>query len=118
MPLYHSTIGAAVLLLPLFCGEQILSHDEASPLEQHVNPVQIGVTRESTYHHCFDQPHGAVDAMRRLPANARYWLEEGAVYIITPEERCAFLHLETDEERDHFIEEFWYRRASDPVSLD
>jgi hypothetical protein len=42
--------------------------------------------------------------MRGLPANARYWLSEDAVYVISPEERCAFLHLSTDEERDQFIE--------------
>jgi GWxTD domain-containing protein len=118
MPIYHSTICAAVLLFPLFCAEQILAQDVPPPNNQHLNPVQIGVAGESQYHRCFEQPHGAMDAIHRLPASARYWLEEDAVYIITPEEHCAFLHLETDEERDQFIEQFWYRRASDPVSPD
>lgn len=44
----------------------------------------------------------------------RRWLEEDVVYIITPEERDVFLKLQTDEERDRFIEEFWRRRDSDP----
>jgi GWxTD domain-containing protein len=56
--------------------------------------------------------------MHRLPASAREWLGEDAIYIITPEERCAFLHLNTEEERNQFIEQFWYRRASEPISLD
>ena len=32
------------------------------------------------------------------------WLDEDVVYIITPEERHAFLHLQTNEEREQFIE--------------
>ena len=38
------------------------------------------------------------------------WLSEDVVYIITPEEKRAFLLLKTDEEREHFIEAFWRRR--------
>src|ERR1700687_793183 len=117
MPLHHSTIRAAVLLFPLFCAEPILAQDGPLPSDQHLNPVQIGVTGESKHYQCFEQPHGALDAMHRLPASARYWLGEDAIYIITPEERCAFLHLNTDEERNQLIEQFWYRRASDPISL-
>src|SRR5437763_1286433 len=42
------------------------------------------------------------------------WLEKDVTYIITDEERKAFKKLETDEEREHFIEEFWRRRDPDP----
>ena len=66
----------------------------------------------------FEQPNGAQDAIRRLRGTARYWLAEDAVYIITPGERCAFLHLNSDDEREQFIEQFWYRRTVDPISLD
>ena len=38
------------------------------------------------------------------------------VYIITPEEQHAFLHLATNEEREQFIEAFWQRRNPDPDS--
>ncbi len=44
------------------------------------------------------------------------WLEQDVVYIITEEERAVFLALTTDEERDHFIEQFWRRRDHDPRS--
>src|SRR5208283_5382071 len=118
MPLHHSTIRTAVLLFPLFCGEPILAQDEPPLNGEHSNPVQIGVTGESKHHRCFEQPDGAKDAIHRLPASARNWLAEDAIYIITPEERCAFLRLETDEERNQFIEQFWNRRTSDPISLD
>jgi GWxTD domain-containing protein len=42
------------------------------------------------------------------------WLNEDVVYIITKEERAAFKRLETDEEREHFIEQFWLRRDPTP----
>src|SRR6266576_5443705 len=42
------------------------------------------------------------------------WLEKDVTYIITDEERKAFKKLETDEERERFIEEFWRRRDPDP----
>jgi GWxTD domain-containing protein len=58
------------------------------------------------------------EAIAGLPRIARFWLTEDVVFIISPEERCAFLHLETDQERDQFIEQFWSRRAPDPTSFD
>lgn len=42
------------------------------------------------------------------------WLEKDVAYIITDEERKAFRKLETDDERERFIEEFWRRRDPDP----
>jgi GWxTD domain-containing protein len=57
-------------------------------------------------------------AVAKLPKSARFWLTEDVVYIISREERCAFLHLATDLDRDHFIELFWSSRAPDPKSLD
>src|SRR5262250_2855088 len=42
------------------------------------------------------------------------WLTEDVIYIISPEERNAFLQLATNEEREQFIEQFWLRRSSNP----
>jgi len=44
------------------------------------------------------------------------WLEEDAVYIINDRERAAFLGLQTDSERVHFIQQFWERRNPAPGS--
>ena len=44
------------------------------------------------------------------------WLDEDVRYIITDEERAAFKALTTDEERDDFVEAFWYRRNPNPFS--
>lgn len=50
----------------------------------------------------------------RLEEAHKKWLEEEAVYIITPAEKEVFLKLETDRERDNFIEEFWRQRDPTP----
>ncbi len=42
------------------------------------------------------------------------WIEEDVVYIIKGDERSAFLRLQTDPERQHFIEQFWQRRDPTP----
>lgn len=49
-----------------------------------------------------------------LPEKYRKWLEEEVVYIISPKEKEVFLQLETDRERDIFIEAFWKQRDPDP----
>ncbi len=42
------------------------------------------------------------------------WLSNDVAYIITKEERRAFQALQTDEERENFIESFWRRRDPNP----
>ncbi|MEW6736610.1 MAG: GWxTD domain-containing protein, partial [Acidobacteriota bacterium] len=42
------------------------------------------------------------------------WMEDDVAYILTPEEKAAFKKLQTDEEREQFIEQFWLRRDPDP----
>jgi GWxTD domain-containing protein len=44
------------------------------------------------------------------------WLDEDVPYIITDDERKAFLSLANDEEREAFIESFWLRRNPNPDS--
>ncbi len=44
----------------------------------------------------------------------RKWLQEDVVYIVTDAEKAVFESLGTDEEREQFIEQFWYRRDPDP----
>jgi GWxTD domain-containing protein len=52
--------------------------------------------------------------LKELDTPYKQWLNEDVVYIISPEERQAFLQLETNEEREQFIEQFWLRRSSNP----
>jgi GWxTD domain-containing protein len=51
---------------------------------------------------------------QELETPYRKWLNEDVSYIITDEERAAFKRLQTDEEREQFIENFWLRR--DPTA--
>lgn len=53
----------------------------------------------------------------KLPPYYQKWLNEEVVYIITTEEKSAFLKLESDELRDRFIEVFWEQRDPTPGTL-
>ena len=46
------------------------------------------------------------------------WLDEDVHWIITDEERAAFLRLSKDEDRDRFIEAFWLRRDPTPGTVE
>jgi GWxTD domain-containing protein len=56
------------------------------------------------------------DLYKELQPVYKEWLNGPVSYIITPEERSAFLHLQTNQERENFIEAFWERRNPDPGS--
>src|SRR5690348_3691932 len=55
---------------------------------------------------------------KELETPYRKWLNEDVAYIITDEERAAFKRLQTDEEREQFIEQFWLRRDPTPDSIE
>src|SRR5262245_20528264 len=55
---------------------------------------------------------------KELETPYRKWLNEDVAYIITDEERTAFKRLQTDEEREQFIEQFWLRRDPTPDSIE
>jgi len=58
------------------------------------------------------------ELFKELDSQYKKWLNEDVIYIITPEERSAFVHLQTNEEREQFIEQFWQRRSPDPDSAE
>src|SRR5256885_2406201 len=53
-------------------------------------------------------------ALKELDKQYKEWLNEDVIYIISPDERTAFLQLDTNEEREQFIEQFWLRRSGNP----
>lgn len=53
-----------------------------------------------------------------LKGEYKKWLDEDVRWIISDEERKAFMQLSNDEERDKFIESFWDRRNPNPDSED
>jgi len=60
----------------------------------------------------------AAKLKKELETPYRKWLNEDVAYIITDEERSAFKRLQTDEEREQFIEQFWLRRDPTPDTLE
>lgn len=67
-------------------------------------------------------PSGTSDTEDLSRAGLSYpyfvWLTEDVSYIISPDERSAFLRLTKDQDRDLFIEHFWQRRNPDPETQD
>jgi len=55
---------------------------------------------------------------KELRGPFKKWLKQDVTYIITPEERKAFLRLETDGEREQFIQQFWLRRDPTPDTVE
>jgi GWxTD domain-containing protein len=53
-------------------------------------------------------------AAQKLPPAFANWLNHDVAYIITSEEKQAFLALSTDDEREKFIERFWELRNPTP----
>ena len=51
---------------------------------------------------------------KELDSAYKVWLTEEVPYIITDAERDAFLSLQTNEDRENFIEQFWLRRDPTP----
>ena len=49
-----------------------------------------------------------------LSKTYKHWLAEDVAWIISDDERKAFMQLSNDEERDSFIETFWLRRDPTP----
>jgi GWxTD domain-containing protein len=51
---------------------------------------------------------------KELAGPWKKWMNEDVTYIITDEEKQAFKRLNTDEERQQFVEQFWLRRDPTP----
>jgi len=58
----------------------------------------------------------SAEKKKELSERHKKWLEEEVVYIITALEKEVFHQLETDRERDLFIEAFWKQRDPSPGS--
>jgi GWxTD domain-containing protein len=76
-----------------------------------VAPVQIAQARPSA-----PPQIRAQAAPAPAPAASPYqkWLDEDVVWVISDEERRAFIRLRTDDERQQFIMQFWLRRDPTP----
>ena len=96
-----ATVFAILIALPPSMGQQ--AQQAPDPKDP---PAPQKLTKE--------QKKKMGRALKELDAQYKQWLQEDVVYIISPEERTAFLQLSTSEEREQFIEQFWLRRSGNP----
>jgi GWxTD domain-containing protein len=98
-----------VLALCLLAQDQ--SGDQPKKTQQHRETVAKPLTEK--------QKRKREEKLRKeLETPYRKWLNEDVAYIITDEERAAFKKLQTDEEREQFIEQFWLRRDPTPDTVE
>ncbi len=88
------------------------NHPQAAPAagqDQPADPLNRQLSDKDRYK--------AQKALRQeLKGPYKTWLNEEVPYIITDDERRAFMSLSNDEEREAFIENFWQRRNPNPDS--
>lgn len=62
------------------------------------------------------RPPQAAETVPEIISRTPYenWLNQEVIWIVTPEERAVFGLLQTDDERQQFIEQFWLRRDQTP----
>lgn len=59
-------------------------------------------------------PVGKRTVSNNMPSEYQRWLDHDVRWIITPEERAAFIRLSNREDRDQFVERFWLGRDPTP----
>jgi GWxTD domain-containing protein len=107
----RSTIWSAVLLCGFCLPSAVVAQEQQVSDRRETVPCFVAIDRESS-------KQLEDKAVATLPESDRAWLTEDVAYIIAPEERCAFLKLEFEDEREQFVEQFWLRRSSNPDLLE
>jgi GWxTD domain-containing protein len=102
------------LIATAFSFTILISNVSAQQVPQAQDPTNPPPPQTLTKEQRKEQKQKARKTLKELDSQYRQWLNEDVVYIISPEERNAFLQLDTNEEREQFIEQFWLRRSSNP----
>jgi GWxTD domain-containing protein len=82
--------------------------------------VSVSQKRETVAKPLTDKERKKKEAQlkKELETPWKKWLNEDVSYIITDEERKAFKVMNTDEEREQFVEQFWLRRDPSPDTME
>jgi GWxTD domain-containing protein len=105
---FRNRCTVSVLAGVMTLGSAVISpaQDQAAPASQS-DPLKRPVPDK--------QKKANAKALRiELSKTYRKWLDEDVHWIITDQEKSAFMQLSNDEERDQFIEAFWQRRDPTP----
>ena len=95
-------LGVVLLFSAIVLNSPVFAQQEGSTA-----PAQPQLSQK-------EQKKRSKKAFAELGEAYKTWLSEDVLYIITPDERKAFLQLSTNEEREQFIEQFWLRRNPNP----
>ena len=109
---FSAILGSALFLLVLSTAGFVLAQNQ--PADQ-PKPAQQSDKKQDTSK---TKKPSEKQVLKELATPYKKWLSEDVAYIITDSERKAFLGLQTNEERENFIEQFWQRRNPDPDSVD
>src|ERR1700744_4211576 len=103
--LWVSSAGLALLLvIPAVSQDTSSNPPKRETVAKPLTPKQIKKKQEAL--------------KKELETPWKKWLNEDVTYIITDEERKAFKQLNTDEEREQFVEQFWLRRDPTPDTVE
>src|ERR1700753_3148256 len=103
--LWVSSAGLALLLvIPAISQDTPSNPPKRETVAKPLTPKQIKKKQEAL--------------KKELETPWKKWLNEDVHYIITDEERKAFKQLNTDEEREQFVEQFWLRRDPTPDTVE
>jgi GWxTD domain-containing protein len=113
-----SVLGCGVLCVPAAVAFARQATPAAQEQAQPANSSDQGQEQDPLKRQRSPQErYKAQKALRtEIKGTYKIWLNEEVPYIITDDEKKAFLSLSNDEERDAFIESFWLRRNPNPDS--
>jgi GWxTD domain-containing protein len=99
------------------------AQDQTNPSQsstQNSNKIEVRKPKETVAKPLTDKQKKKQEEKlkKELETPYRKWLNEDVAYIITDEERAAFKRLQTDDEREQFIENFWLRRDPTPDTVE
>ncbi len=111
-PRLLAACGAAALL----CLSALADKDDSKDKKASPSASDAAAPRETIAKPMSEKEKKKKAARLRKELETPYkkWMNEDVVYIITDEERKAFKQLNTDEERENFVEQFWLRRDPTP----
>ncbi|MDP9054741.1 MAG: GWxTD domain-containing protein [Acidobacteriota bacterium] len=112
--LWVSSIGAALLLvIPAISQDSTQTKDSGQTRKE---PSKRETVAKPLTEKQVKKKEAAL--RKELETPWKKWLNEDVTYIITDEERKAFRQLNTDEEREQFVEQFWLRRDPTPDTVE
>jgi GWxTD domain-containing protein len=122
MMLNSSRLFVSALACGLFAAPAVFLHGQQAPSsnQQQAQPSSQNEDQNPNFdplkrQRSDKERYEAQRAVRNeIKGTYKIWLNEEVPYIITDQERKAFVSLSNDEERDAFIEQFWARRNPDP----